>query len=75
MISIVLKDTSPPAKRDELAADPNPNNTIPESMLVPIILRKTKLKQKAGPLHQPNASSIMDLRNNIFHKDLTLEPT
>ena len=44
-------------------------------MLVPIILRKTKLKQKASPLHQHNASSIMDLRNNIFHKDLTLEPT
>ena len=26
-------------------------------------------------MHQPIVSSIMDLRNNIFHKDLTLEPT
>ena len=53
---------------------------VPDSFLVPMILRKTKLKQKQNHIMSPITNSIADHnstdpRQNIFYQDLTLEPT
>ena len=54
---------------------------VPDSFLVPMILRKTKLKQKQNHMNSPVASNSIadhntaDPRQNIFYQDLTLEPT